>query len=200
MTKTTVLLGPSDGFCLALADRIGAPRHEIDSPLPEDTTGVVIVVGTDPVPMQMAVTEVSDDQWRQIVSGMVWRTLAALQRSRGALQAGGRIVVVVPTIGMAGAAGLVPYTTAVEGIRAMTKSAARQWHSAGIGVAIVAAPLRVFAPDLEALTTHLTAAAVTDDDTLVRSLSEAVTFLLRADVEYLAGATIVVDGGSVMLP
>jgi 3-oxoacyl-[acyl-carrier protein] reductase len=158
------------------------------------------VVGADPVPEQVAVTETSDAQWLKAVSGTVWRTLAALQRSHTTLQAGGRIVVVVPTIGMAGAAGLVPYTTAVEGIRAMTKSAARQWRSAGIGVTMVAAPLRVFAPDLDAVTSHLTAAAVANDDTLVRSLSETVTFLLSAEIDDLAGATIVADGGSVMLP
>ncbi|HKV19236.1 MAG TPA: SDR family oxidoreductase [Mycobacterium sp.] len=197
---TTVLLGAADGIGPALADGIAASRRDADSEIPAGTTGVVLVVGADPVPEQVAVTETSDAQWLKAVSGTVWRTLAALQRAYAAMTSGGRVVVVVPTIGMAGAAGLVPYTTAVEGIRAMTKSAARQWRSAGIGVAMVAAPLHIFAPDLEALTTHLTAAAVTDDDTLVRSVSEAVTFLLRADVEHLAGATIVVDGGSVMLP
>ena len=197
---TTVLLGSSDGFCLALADRIGASRLESDNALPAGTSGVVIVVGADPMPVQTPITEVSDGQWRQIVSGMVWRTLAALQRAHAAMTSGGRIVVVVPTIGMAGAAGLVPYTAAVEGIRAMTKSAARQWRSAGITVTMVAVPLRVFAPDLEAVTSHLTAPAVVNDDTLDRSISETVTFLLRADVDDLAGATIVADGGSVMLP
>lgn len=197
---TTVLLGPAEGICLALADRIGASRHEIDSPLPKGTTGVVIVVGAEPVPMQMALTEMSGAQWQQIVSGMVWRTLAALQRSQKTLQTGGRIVVVVPTISMSGAAGLVPYTSAVEGIRAMTKSAARQWCSAGIGVTMVAAPLRVFAPDLDAATGHLTAAAVADDDAVVHSLVKTITFLLGDGVEGLAGATIVADGGSVMLP
>ena len=37
----------------------------------------------------------------------------------------GRIVLVAPTVGFTGAAGLVPYTTAVEGVRSLAKSAAR---------------------------------------------------------------------------
>jgi 3-oxoacyl-[acyl-carrier protein] reductase len=40
-------------------------------------------------------------------------------------------VLIVPTTGVPGSAGLVPYTTAVEGIRAMAESAARQWAGRG---------------------------------------------------------------------
>lgn len=110
----------------------------------------------------------------------------------------GRIVLVVPTIGMAGAAGSVGYTTAIEGIRAMAKSAARQWGSEGITVNMIAAPLSVFAA--EVATSHLSAAAVRDDATLTHSIVETAKFLLRDDLDHLTGETIVVDGGSAMLP
>ena len=63
--------------------------------------------------------------WQHHVGDMMRRVLVALQHSHFAMKAlGGRIVVVAPTIGIAGATGLVPYTTAIEGIRAMVKSAA----------------------------------------------------------------------------
>jgi 3-oxoacyl-[acyl-carrier protein] reductase len=47
---------------------------------------------------------------------------------------------------------------------------------------------------------HLTAAAFPDDGTLLHSIVETTKFLLRRDIDQVVGATIVVDGGSVMLP
>jgi 3-oxoacyl-[acyl-carrier protein] reductase len=99
---------------------------------------------------------------------------------------------------MTGAAEGVGYTTAIEGIRAMAKSAARQWCSDGIVVNLIAAPVSLFAPGLDA--SHLTAAALPDDGTLIHSVVETTKFLLRRDIDHLVGATIVADGGSVMLP
>jgi 3-oxoacyl-[acyl-carrier protein] reductase len=131
----------------------------------------------------------------------MWEALVTLQMAHAALEnRGGRIVLVVPTVGIAGAAGLVSYTTAVEGIRAMAKSASRQWARDGVVVNFVAAPIRVFAEALSESDSHLTNAAVADDATLVHSLVETSKFLLRSDVQHLAGETIIVDGGSVMLP
>jgi 3-oxoacyl-[acyl-carrier protein] reductase len=157
-----------------------------DAPLPPAVDGVVVVVGAG------SATAVDAGE-------AMWQTLVALQHSHTAMtQRGGRIVLVVPTIGMAGAAGGVGYTTAIEGIRAMTKSAARQWCSDDITVNLVAAPVGLFAPGLDA--SHLTAAAFPDDSTLIHSIVETTKFLLRRDIDHLVGATIVVDGGSVMLP
>ena len=61
---------------------------------------------------------------------------------------GGHLVFVTPTIGITGVDGLVPYATAVEGIRALAKSAARQWGEAGVRVNCVAPPVEVVAPEL----------------------------------------------------
>jgi 3-oxoacyl-[acyl-carrier protein] reductase len=127
---------------------------------------------------------------------MMWQALVALQTARSSNTR--RVVLIVPTIGMAGAPAAVSYTTAIEGVRAMAKSAARQWSSAGVGVNIVAAPAHLFARDVDS--SHLTAAAVVDAEALIHSVIETVRFLLRDDLEPLTGATIVVDGGSVMLP
>ena len=132
------------------------------------------------------------------VDETIWHTLVALQTARSSMAGGGRIVLVVPTIGMVGAAGLVDYTTAIEGIRSMVKSAARQWGSEGIAVNMIAAPLALFAVDGDA--SHLTAAAEQDDATLTHSIVDTARFLLRGDLHNLTGDTIIVDGGSVMLP
>ncbi|KUI04768.1 SDR family oxidoreductase [Mycobacterium sp. IS-3022] len=197
MAASTVVVGPADGLTRELADRLGGVVVAPDSELPSDLTGAVIVAG--PPAKSVEAAGLSGDDWHRLVDEPMWHTLAALQRARSAFgKDGGRIVVVVPTIGMAGAAGLVAYTTAVEGIRAMTKSSARQWASHGVGVNLVAVPLSMFSDDGDAA--HLTVAAVAADSTLIRTVAESVAFLLRADLKHLAGETIVADGGSVMLP
>jgi 3-oxoacyl-[acyl-carrier protein] reductase len=128
----------------------------------------------------------------------MWQTLAALQTAHASMTDGGRIVIVLPSIGIAGAAGLVDYTTALEGIRAMAKSAARQWATDGVGVNMLAVPVRLFRSEVD--DSHLTAAAVPADETLIHSIVETAGFLLRADVGHLTGETVIVDGGSVMAP
>ncbi len=107
---------------------------------------------------------------------------------------------VLPSIGMTGGPYLVPFTTALEGIRAMIKSAARQWASQNVIVNMIAAPLHLFAPRLSASATHVTAAAVADDDRIVESIVKTTLFLLKPDIPALVGDTVIVDGGAVMLP
>ncbi|WP_297600394.1 SDR family oxidoreductase [Mycobacterium sp.] len=201
MIPSIVVLGLADELARGLADKLDGIVATPDEVLPARTTGAVVIVGTDPPPRLSEAASLSGEDWDHIVDGMMWSALAALQRARSAFGPdGGRIVVVVPTIGMAGAGQLVAYTTALEGIRAMAKSAARQWQPEGVSVNLVAAPLRVFAPALDAVSAHLTAAVVHDDSTLLHSVAEAVTFLLRPDIGHVLGETIIVDGGSVMLP
>ena len=112
---------------------------------------------------------------------------------------GGRIVLIVPTIGLSGAVDLVPYTTAIEGMRAVAKSAARQWAPL-IVVNMIAVPAHLFAPTLSGTTSHLTAPAVSDEHALIETVVETTRFLLSDAVTHLVGATIVADGGSVMSP
>ncbi|MGV0577599.1 SDR family oxidoreductase [Mycolicibacterium elephantis] len=197
VAPSTVVLGPDDGLSGTLASELDAVNIAPEGELPPGITGAVIVA--DPCPQPVETVMVDGNDWRRLVDDSLWRMLTALQHVRSALATGGgRIVVVVPTIGMAGAAGLVAYTTAIEGIRAMVKSAARQWSSSGIGVNLVATPLSLFGDGSAA--GHLTAPAVTDDSTLVHTVAESVKFLLRPGLDHLAGETVVADGGSVMLP
>jgi 3-oxoacyl-[acyl-carrier protein] reductase len=159
----------------------------------------VIAIG----PAETLVTALADEvdniaaiDATQSADDSMWQTLVALRTAR---ERGDRIVLVLPTIGMAGASGAVDYTTAIEGIRAMAKSAARQWAAAGITVNMIAAPVHLFdVPAVDA--SHLTAPARPENGTLIRSVVETAKFLLREDIDHLVGETIVVDGGSVMLP
>jgi 3-oxoacyl-[acyl-carrier protein] reductase len=200
MAASTLVIGSGDQLSDELADRLGGVVEKFGEQVPPNITGAVVVVGAEP-PTPSDLATMSEQVWDRTVDDTMWAALAALQRAHSAFGGrGGRIVVVVPTIGMAGAARLVAYTTALEGIRAMAKSAARQWYCDDTTVNLVAAPLRLFAPALDTASAHLTAAVVTDDSTLVHTVAEAVAFLLRTDIDHLVGETIVADGGAVMLP
>ncbi|UXA20733.1 SDR family oxidoreductase [Mycobacterium sp. SMC-4] len=188
----------SGGFADALASKLGTAVQAFDSPLPTGLDGVVVVFDE---PTETVFADVDEPLWHRLAHEPVRRTMSTLRSAWSALRAsGGRIVVVLPTLGLPGSAHLVPYTTAVEGIRAMTKSAARQWSGHGVTANMVAVPLHLIAPSLDSLAAHLTAPAVENPATLLDDVAQTTTFLLRRDIDHLVGQTLVVDGGSVMLP
>lgn len=195
---TVTVVGSDDPISATVAWCLNAEVVPPGSPIPTGLDGVVIVAEVpDPTPL----TDVDSAMWRRLVGDPLWRSVSTFQRAWTAMRdRGGRIVLIMPTVGLAGAAQLVPYTTALEGMRAMAKSAARQWSSRGVLVNTVTVPLGLQAPSLTGLDTHLTAPAVDTADALIESVAETTRFLLRLDIDHLVGQTISVDGGSVMLP
>ena len=77
----------------------------------------------------------------------------------------------------------------------MAKSAARQWGALGITVNTVLAPLELLAPELANLTSFLPPPALGGPPE-VADVASAVTAFPGGTT----GATLVVDGGSVMAP
>lgn len=145
-----------------------------------------------------ALVDITSAAWASAVDGPLRDLLTALQDARSALlPRGGAIVVVVPTIGISGATDLVPLTTVVEGARAMVKSAARQWASERIAVNALALPLPLLAPELASCTTHLPPAS--GRPPAPSDVAPMLEALLRATTA-VTGATVVADGGSVMVP
>lgn len=198
---TAHVIGRSDAISWAIAASLKSVVHDVDDSTPPKSGAVVIVIGVDPVLEPTHVSTLSVTDWRRFAEQPMRQALGALQRSYWSMQQkGGRIVLVLPSIGMAGGPYLVPCTTAFEGIRAMTKSAARQWASENVIINMIAAPLHLFAPRLSASATHVTAAAVQDDDKLIESIVETTRFLLKSEITGLVGETVIVDGGAVMLP
>lgn len=112
----------------------------------------------------------------------------------------GVVVLVAPTASQEGAAGLVPYTTAVEAQRLLAKSAARQWADDGITVLVVAPRLDAVVPGVEA------ADAIRTDPVLEASARDAdaiahvVALLADPAARPMTGGTIAVDGGALMAP
>lgn len=195
-----VVMGSDGSLSRALATGLDAVAVGLGAP-PEGTDGAVIILDINIDEVCQPVSIVSDVQWRRLAEEPMRRALEALQRSRLSMhRRGGAIVLVAPTLGIAGAAGLVPLTTAAEGVRAMAKSAARQWASEGILVNTIAVPVGLFEPALATSDGHLSAPAVPVDEALIDSVIETTEFLLERKPKHLIGQTIVIDGGSVMLP
>jgi 3-oxoacyl-[acyl-carrier protein] reductase len=130
---------------------------------------------------------------------LLWSLHAAYAHLR---RPGGRVVVVVPTIGMAGAPGLASFAAAAEAQRLMVKSSARQWGADGIVMNIVAADLTALAPggvDLPSVALSppaLGPSRVADLAAVARVVGE-----LAADgATAVTGVTVCADGGTWMAP
>jgi NAD(P)-dependent dehydrogenase (short-subunit alcohol dehydrogenase family) len=147
--------------------------------------------------------DTAETDWDRRCEAVLRAALYCCQAAGRELSArGGRLVLVTPTIALTGAAGLVPYATALEGMRAMAKSAARQWGEWGVTVNCVAPPVELIAPGGAPAPAGLALA-----ERALRRAPDAradvapVVALLAADAAHLVtGATIPVDGGVVMAP
>jgi 3-oxoacyl-[acyl-carrier protein] reductase len=141
------------------------------------------------------------EEWDSGCERGVWRALTTLQAAHAALsrRGGGQVVMVTATAGVSGAADSVPLLAAVEGVRALAKSAARQWGALGISVNCLAVPLDLLAPTHAGLTSFLPPAAIPRADPL-DDVAGAIEFLSGPDAHGISGATLLVDGGAVMAP
>jgi len=149
----------------------------------------------------VAFEEVDDERWEAVWEGALQGTIhvlgAGYEQMRGR---GGRFVFVTPTVSMSGAAGLVPYTTAVEGQRLLAKSAARQWGPEGITVNCLAPAPEHVPIGVESTAVSLAPPALGGPGDVRADLGPVVVFLAGAASHALTGATLSADGGVWMAP
>jgi 3-oxoacyl-[acyl-carrier protein] reductase len=139
---------------------------------------------------EVALADVSAGGWEQRCHRPIIDALAAARSAHARMAGhGGRIVFVVPSFGLTGAAGLVPLATAVEGVRSLAKSAARQWGADRITVSCVAR--RVAGPEV---------AVPTFGPPTDAEVAGAIALLASPESAGITGATLVVDGGTVLVP
>lgn len=167
-----------------------------------DVRAVVHVCGDDVATVPASVLDTDPDDWDARGERLLREALVTLQAAHDVLAGagGGRIVIVTATAGISGAGALVPYLTAVEGVRALGKSAARQWGARDIGVNTVLVPLELIDPGAASLVSFLSPAARGRPPTLLDDVASAVAWLSGPTGTHVTGAAIVVDGGSVMAP
>jgi 3-oxoacyl-[acyl-carrier protein] reductase len=136
---------------------------------------------------------VDEPTWTSLVGSTLRSYVEFLQAVERRLRArGGRIVVVIPTTAITGAANLVAWSTVAEGQRALAKSVARVWGTNGITVNCVAVePSLLVANDVDR--PNLQAAALPDAD--LRDVAGVIAALCGNGFGAVTGATIGVDGG-----
>jgi 3-oxoacyl-[acyl-carrier protein] reductase len=167
----------------------------------DEPSAVVHVCSDDPALQTGPLTATEAARWHAGCELVVWRALTTLQAAHSAFapDGGGRVVVVTATAGVSGAPSSVPFVAAVEGVRALAKSAARQWGAIGISVNCVSVPLELLAPTHAGHTSFLPPPALLRDDP-VDDVAAAVAFLCSEGARGISGATLLVDGGAVMAP
>ena len=144
---------------------------------------------------------VDDERWDAVWEGTMRATLFLLQSTHRQMQGrGGSIVLVTPTIALAGAVGLVPYTAAVEGQRLLAKSAARQWGTHDIRVNCLAPAPEHVPIGVDSMTLSLAPPALGGPGDPERDLGPVAVFLAGDDGHFLTGATVCADGGVWMAP
>jgi len=176
----------------AASARCGAPTQVVISALPPTTLHARDLVDVD------------DVQWGACRAAMK-SVLYGLQASYTHMAArGGSIVVVGPSLSLAGAPQLVALSTAVEGQRGLVKSTARQWGQRGLTVNWIAAAPRGLSPVFEKLPLPVKPDAVMVAlgrplDTQ-REIVPVLEFLGSAAGRAMTGATLMLDGGEWMVP
>lgn len=149
----------------------------------------------------IAFEHVDDERWEAVwevaLQGAIHVLQAGYEQMRGR---GGRFVFVTPTVSMSGAAGLVPYTTAVEGQRLLAKSAARQWGPEGITVNCLAPAPEHVPIGVESVAVSLAPPALGGPGDVRADLGPVAVFLAGDASHALTGATLSADGGVWMAP
>jgi NAD(P)-dependent dehydrogenase (short-subunit alcohol dehydrogenase family) len=177
----------------AARERVGEAGQIVMSALPHAALQAQDIAG------------LSDDAWRAACSTAMKSVLYGLQASHGQMaRRGGSVVVVGPTLSLAGAPQLVALSTAVEGQRGLVKSTARQWGKLGVSINWVAVAPRALAPLFDAMTlpvkTDAVPVAMGRPPDLGREIVPVIEFLGSAAGRVMTGATLVLDGGEWMLP
>jgi NAD(P)-dependent dehydrogenase (short-subunit alcohol dehydrogenase family) len=163
---------------------------------------LVHVASVAPELTDRALVDVDAAEWDRTAEAPIREALGALQQAHAAMAArGGAIVTVVPSIALTGAPGLAAFASAAEGIRLLTKSAARQWGVHGIRVNAVVLPVAAWAveqPDEHVLPSKF-GPSLPGSDALAEAAG-AIAFLVGGLARGVTGSTVVVDAGTLMVP
>lgn len=126
--------------------------------------------------------------WQDTLDDAVAMCIRARERFGSS---GGRLVLTVPTIAMAGGSQYAHWAAAAEGVHLLAKSATRQWGPDGITANVLAVgPADMLADPDAAGPVSIAAPALPDADP-----GEVLAFLCSPAAAHLGGQTLVVDGG-----
>jgi NAD(P)-dependent dehydrogenase (short-subunit alcohol dehydrogenase family) len=121
-------------------------------------------------------------------------------------ESGGKIINLGSVSGLRGDAGFAAYAVAKEGIRAMSRVAAREWGEYGITVNVICPFSDSPGIDYMISSTPAFIPRLTESTAMKRlgssesDVGRTVVFLSSADADYITGQTINVDGGIWIAP
>ncbi len=148
-----------------------------------------------------SLVELDDADWDARCEAVIRATINTLQAVYGQLRdKGGTIIVVQPTIGLAGQRRFAAYAAACEAQRCLVKATARGWGRRGIRVHSVVASPELFGGELAELAPKTLALFQVSlrnraADKLLQDLAATVAFLLSEGAAGLTGTTTAVDAG-----
>ena len=152
------------------------------------------------------IIEMDEAAWDMAGERSLRAAMVTLQEVHRNIADGGRVILVLPTVGAVGVAGLVPLCSAVEGIRVMAKAVARRWGARSITVNTIEVELASFILGDEPVGDRVLPAVVTLGASALPAGSAprdvvGLIEMLSTDVGgALTGALLVADRGTVMQP
>jgi len=199
---TVVLGGGAVGAAVAKGlRRLGATVATEFGAGPVD---LVVIPVTDPGGLTRApLAEMDEEEWIRRCEAPLDAVRIALQQSHAALAGkegadkGGRIVLLVPTASMLGAADFAPYSAAGEGARSLAKAAARGWGKDGITINCIALTQEQLAPGVDGDVTEKRVPPALKTPDLENDIAELIATLATGPA-VITGNTIMADGGNLM--
>jgi len=155
-----------------------------------------------PVP----IVEMDEPEWDAAGERSLRAAFVTFQEVHRNIVDGGRVVLVLPTVGAVGVAGLVPLCSAVEGIRVMAKAVARRWGARSITVNTIEVELSAFILGDEPVGDRILpavstlGAAALPAGSAVGDVVALIGMLSTEAAGAVTGALLVADRGTVMLP
>lgn len=204
--RTAAEIESAGGTAIPLACDV-TRRDEVNAVVAETvkTFGTVDVLVNNAAQSRVGISleATSDDDLSLAFSSGVMGTLYFMQACLPHMKEnGGKVVNLGSTAGVVGQAGQTAYAIAKEGIRALSRVAAREWGRYGITVNVMC-PFadspgnKQWAESYpQKVENTLATMAIKRIGTCEEDIGQAAVFLASPDSNYVTGQTIMVDGGA----
>ena len=160
---------------------------------------LVVIPVTDPGGLNRApLADMDEGEWIRRCEAPLNAVRVALQEAHAVLSGkGGRIVLLVPTISMLGAADFAAYSAVGEGARSLAKAAARGWGAVGITINCIALTQEQLAPGSDGEVTEKRVPPALKTPDLENDIVALIASLATGPA-IVTGNTIMADGGNLM--
>jgi len=183
-----------------VADSIAAAQSKVGAP------DLFVVSAISPAATRsQPLISMSDSDWNTACDGAIYSALITLQAISSVLSdRSASVVLLGPSLSLAGCEGLVALSTALEGQRGLVKSVARQWGERGVAVNWVSLAAEAFGDTFADATLPFKMDAVPialgRRPNLTDELPALLGYLASPAGRAVTGASFNFDGGEWMLP